>query len=70
MSNVELDELKQDYSKLLARHYDMKLSLEAQIDTLKSENRKLRDECKGRGYWLIALGAMLVFSVFLGIFVR
>ena len=48
--NAEYEELRQDYARLLARHHDTKLALEAQIDTLKAENRKLSDECKGRGY--------------------
>lgn len=45
--NAEYEELRQDYASLLARHHDTKLALEAQIDTLKAENRKLSDECKG-----------------------
>lgn len=68
--NAEYEELRQDYASLLARHHDTKLALEAQIDALKTENRKLSDECKGRGYWLIALCILLVFSVLLGFFVR
>ena len=66
--NAEYEELRQDYASLLARHHDTKLALEAQIDTLKAENRKLSDECKGRGYWLIAMCILLVFSVLLGFF--
>lgn len=68
--NAEYEELRQDYASLLACHYDTKLALEAQIDTLKAENRKLSDECKGRDYWLIALCILLVFSVLLGFFVH
>ena len=68
--NAEYEELRQDYARLLARHHDTKLALEAQIDTLKAENRKLSDECKGRSYWLIALCILLVFSALLGFFVH
>ena len=65
MANADYEKLQEDYSSLLERHYSATQSLEAQIEALKAENRKLRDECKGRGYWLIVFAFMLVcFVVF------
>ncbi len=70
MKSSEYDELSKDYWKLTEQHYNMKAAYEMQIEKLKEENRRLEDECKGRGYWLIALVAMLIFSVVLGFFIR
>lgn len=70
MSRTEFEKLQQDYQKLFSQYWDLKQSSEARIEALQSENRRLEDECKGRGYWLIALCILLVFSVLLGIFVH
>lgn len=70
MSNADYQKLQDDYYDLLRRHQETKQSLESQIESLKAENRRLEDECKGRGYCLIILAALLVFSVILRFFIR
>lgn len=63
MNQEQYDSLAADYNKLTEQHYNLKASYELEISKLKEENRRLRDESKGRGLWAIAMAVLFVLSV-------